>query len=147
MLCPFCSSEELSVVDKRDVSEGLIRRRRECLKCKQRFTTYEKIGDVDFFVIKKDGSRERFDKEKIKRGIILACKNRPVTIEQIESLISKVLQDIKQEGNMEIESVKIGSKILKLLKKLDEVAYIRFASIYKSFKDLEDFKKEIFKLE
>jgi len=147
MICPFCGSEDLSVVDKRDVSEAVIRRRRECLKCEQRFTTYEKIGDVDFFVIKKDGSREKYDKEKMKRGIILACKKRPVTIEAIEELISKIEQDLRREGNVEVSSEQIGNSVMKYLKELDDIAYIRFASIYKAFKTTNDFKKEILKLE
>ncbi len=147
MNCPYCDSEDLSVVDKRDISEALIRRRRECNKCKQRFTTFEKIGDVDFFVIKKDGTRQKFDKDKIKNGIVSATKNRPVTMEQIEKIIFNVLDSIKKEGEMEITTEKIGSKILKQLKKIDEVAYIRFASIYKDFQNVEDFKKEISKLE
>jgi len=147
MKCPFCNSEELSVVDKRDVSDALIKRRRECLSCKQRFTTFEKLGDLDFFVIKKDATRERYDKEKIKRGIILACKKRPVTIEAIEELISKVEQDLRKEGNVEVSSEDIGNTVMKYLKDLDEVAYIRFASIYKAFKNTNDFKKEILKLE
>jgi len=147
MNCPFCNSEELSVVDKRDISEALIRRRRECLKCNQRFTTYEKVGDVDFFVIKKDGTREKYDKEKIKRGIILACKKRPVTIENIEKVISTVDKELKRDGNVEISSDDIGKLVMKNLKDLDEVAYIRFASIYKAFKTTNDFKKEILKLE
>jgi len=147
MLCPFCGSPELNVVDKRDVSDALVRRRRSCLKCNQRFTTYEKIGDVDFFVIKRDGSREKYDKQKIKHGVLLACKKRPVTLEQIDNLISNVDQFFRREGNMEISSEHIGQVVLKHLKKLDDVAYIRFASIYKAFKDLKDFKKEILKLE
>ena len=147
MKCPYCGSDDLSVVDKRDISDALIKRRRECLKCEQRFTTFEKVGDVDLFVIKKDGSRQRYDKEKIKRGIILACKKRPVTIEAIENLISKVEQDLRREGNVEVNTEDIGKIVMKHLKELDEVAYIRFASIYKEFKTANDFKKEILKLE
>jgi len=147
MKCPYCNSEELSVIDTRDVSDAIIRRRRECEKCNQRFTTYEKIGEVDFFVIKKDGSRQKYDKEKMKRGIILACKKRPVTIEAIEDLISKVEQELRREGNVEISSDQIGHLVMKYLKELDDVAYIRFASIYKAFKNTNDFKKEILKLE
>jgi transcriptional repressor NrdR len=147
MKCPYCNSEELSVVDKRDISDALIKRRRECLSCKQRFTTFEKLGDLDFFVIKKDGTRERYEKEKIKRGIILACKKRPVTIEAIEQLISKVEHDLRKEGNVEVNSEDIGNTVMKYLKDLDDVAYIRFASIYKAFKSSNDFKKEILKLE
>jgi transcriptional repressor NrdR len=147
MKCPYCNSEELSVIDTRDVSDAIIRRRRECEKCNQRFTTYEKIGEVDFFIIKKDGSRQKYDKEKMKRGIILACKKRPVTIESIEDLISKVEQELRREGNVEISSEHIGNLVMKYLKELDDVAYIRFASIYKAFKTANDFKKEILKLE
>jgi transcriptional repressor NrdR len=147
MNCPFCNSEELSVVDKRDISSALIKRRRECLKCKQRFTTYEKVGDVDFFVIKKDGSREKYDREKAKRGIILACKKRPVTLEAIDDLIMKVEHDLRRDGNVEVSSEDIGNTVMKYLKDLDDVAYIRFASIYKAFKTANDFKKEILKLE
>jgi len=145
--CPYCGSEELRVVDKRDISDVLIKRRRECIKCNQRFTTFEKIGNIDFFVIKKDDSREKYDKEKLKRGIILACKKRPVTIKEIDELISKVEQDLRKEGNLEVKSETIGNKVLNYLKKLDVVAYIRFASIYKAFKTPKDFKREILKME
>lgn len=147
MNCPFCNSDELSVVDKRDISDALIKRRRECLKCNQRFTTYEKVGDVDFFVIKKDGTREKYDREKVKRGVILACKKRPVTLEAIDDLIMKVEHDLRRDGNVEVSSEDIGNTVMKYLKDLDDVAYIRFASIYKAFKTANDFKKEILKLE
>lgn len=146
MKCPFCEASEISVIDTRDVSDTIIRRRRECDSCKQRFTTYEKVGEVEFFVIKRDGSKEKFDKDKIKRGLISACKKRPVTVESIEELISKVVKDLKLEGNLEITSEQIGALVMKYLKDLDEVAYIRFASIYKAFGNANDFKKEILKL-
>lgn len=142
MQCPFCGSEKTEVTDKRD-SDGETRRRRECMKCKKRFTTYEKIETKDLRVIKKDGSREQFDSEKIRRGIIKACEKRHVSLDKIESVVHDIESKLRSSNKKEISSKVIGELVMKALKKLDEVAYIRFASVYREFKDLNDFKKQI----
>jgi transcriptional repressor NrdR len=142
MRCPFCNSEKTEVTDKRD-SENETRRRRECLKCKKRFTTYEKLEAKNLRVIKKDGSREVFDIEKIKRGLIKACEKRPVSLEKIEQTAREIENKLTNSNKKEISSKVIGEMIMKALKKLDEVAYIRFASVYREFKDINDFKKQI----
>jgi transcriptional repressor NrdR len=141
MRCIFCGNET-QVTDKRD-TENETRRRRECLKCKKRFTTYEKPENKDIRVIKKDSRQEQFDAEKVKRGIIKACEKRPVSIEKIEQTVHEIENKIKESNKKEIKSEQIGEMIMKALKKLDEVAYIRFASVYREFKDIEDFKKQI----
>jgi transcriptional repressor NrdR len=141
MMCPFCSHAETKVVDKRD-SELITKRRRECLKCEKRFNTIESVEKSDFRVIKKDGSRQDYDQEKIRRGIMRACEKRPVSTEQIERLIINVEDKLRKKGR-EVTSMMIGEMIAKELKKLDKVAYIRFASVYKDFRDVDDFRKEI----
>ncbi|MBM3234170.1 transcriptional repressor NrdR [Candidatus Pacearchaeota archaeon] len=141
MLCPYCGNDETKVTDKRD-SKNETRRRRECLKCGKRFTTYEKIQEVEIFVIKKDGRREPFSREKLKAGIIKACEKRPVTGEQIEQAINLIEEKLKQHGN-EVESKFIGELVMRQLKKIDKIAYIRFASVYREFEDINEFKKEI----
>ncbi len=140
MHCPFCGAET-KVTNKRD-SQGETRRRRECLKCKKRFTTYEKI-EADIRVIKKDDTREAFDIEKIKKGILRACEKRPVSLEKIEQVVQNIEDKIKSSNKKEIKTQTIGEIIMKELKKLDKIAYIRFASVYREFKDVSDFKKEI----
>lgn len=142
MKCPFCNSNKTEVTDKRDVEQET-RRRRECLKCKKRFTTYERVETKNLRVIKKDGSRELFDHEKIKRGIIKACEKRPVSLEKIEVAVHDIEFKLKSSNKKEVKSQVIGEMIMKALKKLDEVAYIRFASVYREFKDVSDFKKQI----
>lgn len=141
MKCPFCGGNT-EVTDKRD-SEGETRRRRECLKCKKRFTTYEKFEVKDLRVIKKDGTRVAFDPEKIKRGIIKACEKRPVSLEKIEQAVHDIENKLRSSNKKEIKSEMIGELVMKALKKLDEVAYIRFASVYREFKDVNDFKRQI----
>ena len=141
MRCPFCKAET-QVTDKRD-SESETRRRRECLKCKKRFTTYERFEVRDLRVIKKDGRRESFDPEKVKRGLIKACEKRPVSLEKIEQSVRDIENKLKNSNKKEIKSQIIGEMIMKELKKLDKVAYIRFASVYRDFKDVSDFKREI----
>ncbi|MBU3913266.1 MAG: transcriptional regulator NrdR [Nanoarchaeota archaeon] len=141
MLCPFCGNDETKVTDKRD-SKNETRRRRECLKCGKRFTTHENIVPVEIFVIKKDGRREAFNREKLKNGIIRACEKRPVASEVIEQAVSYIEERLKQHGN-EVSSEIIGELVMKQLKKIDKVAYIRFASVYREFEDIDDFKKEI----
>jgi transcriptional repressor NrdR len=145
MLCPFCGNDETKVTDKRD-SKDETRRRRECLKCGKRFTTHEKIVPVEIFVIKKDGRREAFSREKLKSGIIKACEKRPVSTEDIEKSVNLIEEKLKQHGS-EVESRVIGEVVMKQLKKLDKIAYVRFASVYREFKDISEFKKEIREIE
>ena len=144
MKCPYCRNTETKVVDKRETGEfDTTRRRRECLKCEKRFTTYERIERVDLSVVKKDGRKEPFDKEKIRNGVLRACEKRPVTLEQIDIIVDSIESDLRKLKSTEIKSEKIGEKVTSALKKLDNVAYIRFASVYKNFKDVNDFKKEL----
>ena len=146
MKCPFCSHEETKVVDKRETAgSDVTRRRRECLKCGKRFTTYERV-ETDLVVIKKDGKRESFDREKVKNGIKRACEKRPVTHGQIESVVSEIEGELRQRKGAEIPSSAIGDLVMKKLKKLDKVAYIRFASVYREFTDVESFQEELNKL-
>jgi len=142
MRCPFCNHPETQVTDKRD-AEAETRRRRECLKCKKRFTTYEKIETKDIRVIKKDGRREAFDIEKIKKGILRACEKRPISLETIENIVRDIENKLKTSNKKEITTKIIGEMIMRELKKVDKVAYIRFASVYRDFKDIGDFKKEL----
>ena len=142
MECPFCSNTKSKVTDKRDSPNG-VRRRRECLKCKKRFTTYEKIANHDLFVIKKDGRREKFEREKLERGIHKAFEKRPVAEEKIYQMINEIEEQIRKKGKKEIKSLTLGDLAMKKIKRIDNVAYIRFASVYKDFKDVKDFKKVI----
>jgi|SRR3989344_4758643 len=138
MMCPYCSNEETKVTDKRDTQEGT-RRRRECLKCEKRFTTYEKIDVVERYVIKKDGRREPFNRDKVFLGILKACEKREIGHDKIEEIVKELEEKI--QSYKEIPTKKIGEFIMKKLKKLDKVAYIRFASVYKDFEDVKDFKE------
>ena len=142
MDCPYCFHRESKVTDKRKSPEG-IRRRRECLKCKKRFTTYEKAVREDLSVIKKDGRREKFDREKLERGINKAFEKRPVAKEKIDNMINEIEEQIRKRGKKEIKTSEIGEIIMRKIKKIDNVAYIRFASVYRNFQDINDFKKEI----
>jgi len=130
------------VTDKRESPEG-IRRRRECLKCKKRFTTYEKVVRSEFNVVKKDGSHEKFNREKLERGIDKAFEKRPVPKDKIDKLINEIEEQLRKKGKKEIKSSLIGEIIMKKIKKLDNVAYIRFASVYRDFQDIKDFKAEL----
>ena len=142
MKCIFCSSET-KVTDKRD-SETETRRRRECLKCGKRFTTYERVEELNFIVVKKDKSREPFSREKLKKGIEKACEKRPIETEKIDKMINEIERKIREKiKGKEISSMEIGELVMKSLKKIDKVAYIRFASVYQDFKDVSDFKREI----
>jgi len=147
MKCPFCNTPETKVIDKR-VSEDLEtnRRRRECLSCKRRFTTYERIEMGNMLVVKKDTTRERFDREKLKNGILKACEKRPIELKDIERVINDVESDIRSKDTDEITSSEIGKIVMNKLKKLDDVAYIRFASVYRQFADISSFEKEFKKL-
>ncbi len=144
MRCPYCKHDETSVVDSRDAREGQeIRRRRECLKCQKRFTTYERADAVYPWVVKKDGRREIFDPDKIKSGVLRAVEKRPISIHDAEKLVDEVVDAIFGKGEKEIPSSFIGEEIMKRLKNLDEVAYVRFASVYRQFKDINDFMSEL----
>ncbi len=144
LLCPYCSSSETKVVDKRSSPDlKSIRRRRECLKCSKRFTTRESIASFELNVIKKDGSVEMFSREKLLRGITLACEKRPVNNDEIIKLVDYIETKIRSYKKTNIPSKLIGELVIKKLMKLDQVAYVRFASIYKGFEDVDDFKKEI----
>lgn len=141
MLCPYCTHEESKVIDKRD-AEGYIKRRRECLKCVRRFNTHEGVERVEFRVIKKDGKREEFVREKIKKGIVRACEKRPIDDVEIDKMLIRIEEKLRRQGK-EIKSEAIGELVSKELKKIDKVAYIRFASVYKDFSEIGDFKREI----
>jgi transcriptional repressor NrdR len=144
MKCPGCSNMENKVIDSRMNKEGdIIRRRRECLNCGDRFTTYERLEKSLPFVVKKDGRREEFSREKILDGVKKACQKRPVSIEQIEALVDRVEQYFQDLGEKEISAVLIGEKVVKELYNLDDVAYVRFASVYRSFKDVNEFMVEL----
>lgn len=143
MNCPFCSHKATQVVETRETGEDVTRRRRECLKCKKRFTTYEKLENSNLRVIKKDGNREFFDREKVKKGIFKACEKRPITIEQIDQVVEDIERTLKKKQVSEIRSTFIGDLVMKYLKKLDSVAYIRFASVYRAFQDVGEFEKEV----
>lgn len=140
--CPYCSYKKSKVTDKRESPEG-IRRRRECLKCGKRFTTYEKVSLEDIYVVKKDNRREKFMREKLERGIEKAFEKRPVAKEKINKMINEIEEQIRKRGKKEIKSSTIGELVMKKIKKLDNVAYIRFASVYRNFQDVNDFKKEL----
>lgn len=142
MYCPYCSHKESKVTDKRESPEG-IRRRRECLKCGKRFTTYEKVSVEDIYVIKKDKCREKLSREKLETGIHRAFEKRPVEKNKIDKMISEIEEQIRKRGKKEIKSSEIGELVMKKIKKLDNVAYIRFASVYRDFQDINDFKREI----
>ncbi len=147
MKCPYCGYYDTGVIESRHLeNELVIRRRRICKKCNKRFTTYERIDLIPLMVIKKDGRREPFSREKITNGIIKACEKRPISIETINNLVSNIEETIKSEGVNEIKSNLIGELVISRLGDLDEVAYVRFASVYRQFKDLSSFIKEIRKI-
>ncbi len=147
MKCPFCSFEESKVIDSRPTDEGeKIRRRRECISCGKRFTTYEIIESVPIIVVKKDKSRQAFDRVKLFNGMLRACEKRPVSIEQIDKVVSEIEADLQNSLDREVTSVRIGELVMDKLKELDEVAYVRFASVYRQFKDINTFMDELAKL-
>ncbi|WP_027398108.1 transcriptional regulator NrdR [Anaerovorax odorimutans] len=147
MRCPFCENADTRVIDSRPTEEGqAIRRRRECDNCNKRFTTYEKVEEMMFMVIKKDGSREAFDRNKVMNGIIKACEKRAVSMASIEKIVDDIERGLNNMMEKEVESHLIGEVIMEHLKELDEVAYVRFASVYRQFKDVNTFISEIEKL-
>ena len=147
MKCPFCGYYDTGVIESRHIeNEMVVKRRRICKKCNKRFTTYERIDLIPLMVIKKDQRRELFSREKITNGIIKACEKRPISIDVINNIVNDVEENITNSGVKEIESDKIGELVISRLRKLDEVAYVRFASVYRQFKDLNSFMREIKKL-
>ena len=143
MICPYCSSADTKVIDKRPSDDKTFRRRRECDKCSKRFTTYERIEIVPLTIIKRDGRREEFDRNKIRIGVMKACEKRPINQEKIEKIVDEIENELRNMDSTEIKSKIIGDMVSERLKSLDEVAYIRFASVYKKFKDIESFEKEL----
>ena len=142
MKCPFCQHDQSAVLESRESEDGQVtRRRRECSKCKKRFTTYERVEGPQLVVIKKNSGRENFDREKVRRGILRACEKRPVSTDLIEEIVDQVEREMIKKRSSEISSRTIGNAVLKRLKKVDKVAYVRFASVYLDFDDLDDFTK------
>lgn len=144
MKCPFCSHIDDKVIDSRMSAEGIsIRRRRECLKCGKRFTTYEYVENAPMMVVKRDGTRKRFDREKIKDGIMKACEKRPVSMDKIEEIAEEIAKEVHKKADREVKTTVIGKMVMDKLYDLDEVAYVRFASVYRRFKDVSHFRKEL----
>jgi len=144
MKCPFCGHLEDKVVDSRESREGdVIRRRRECLKCERRFTSYERIDEVPYMVVKKDGRREPFDRQKIMAGLLKACEKRPVSPAKLEAIVKAAERYVQESRDRERSTAKIGELIIRRLKEIDQVAYVRFASVYREFKDISDFADEL----
>lgn len=148
MHCPFCNADDTKVIDSRLVAEGnQVRRRRECTECGERFTTYESAELLMPKIVKSDGTREPFDENKMRGGILKALEKRPVSVEQIEAAISKICHKVRATGERELQSRVLGEEVMDALRELDQVAYVRFASVYRDFKDLSEFSKEIARLQ
>ena len=144
MKCPFCGSFDNRVIDSRESKDGLtIRRRRKCLNCNKRFTTYERVEEVPYMVIKKDGRREPFDRNKLLHGLLKACEKRPISVKKLEKIADEVESMLQEKPEKEILTSEIGQYLMQKLKTLDKVAYVRFASVYREFKDVIEFKKEL----
>lgn len=146
MKCPYCGFQESKVVDSRPADDGSIRRRRECLQCERRFTTYETVESLPMVVIKKDGSRQSFDRSKVLRGIQRSCEKRPVPVAEMERMTTEIEQELQNNLEREISTELVGEMVMDKLKKADEVAYVRFASVYRQFKDINTFMRELNKL-
>ena len=147
MKCPYCEHPESKVIDSRESKNGFtIRRRRECLSCKKRFTTYEKIEEIPYMVIKKDGKRQRFDSQKLLQGLLKACEKRPIPIYMLEEIVDEIEIKLQERPEKEMEASEIGQFVMKKLEALDKVAYVRFASVYREFKDVVEFKEELEKI-
>ncbi|MDQ7054041.1 MAG: transcriptional regulator NrdR [candidate division KSB1 bacterium] len=148
MKCPYCGYNDTKVLDSRSVNEGRsIRRRRECLSCGRRFTTKEYVEESPLMVIKRDGRREIFDREKVRHGIQLACNKRPISTEMIENLVDRIESQLRDEHPMEVPAQDIGERVMQALRDLDEIAYVRFASVYRKFQDIEEFIHELRELD
>ena len=144
MMCPFCKKDKDRVIDSRSSNAGRsVRRRRECFACSRRFTTYEQVEEITLYVIKKDGRREVFNVEKIRRGILTACKKRPVPMEKIDNMVHKIEVDLHQNYDREVKCKTVGSMVARELRRVDHVAYVRFASVYREFKDVAEFMREL----
>jgi transcriptional repressor NrdR len=144
MRCPFCGFLESKVIDSRESKKGLsIRRRRECLSCKRRFTTYEKIEEIPYMVVKKDGTRQPFDSQKLLRGMMKSCEKRPIQISQLEEIVEEIESLLQDRPDKEIGVAEIGQLVMGRLKELDKVAYVRFASVYREFEDVAEFRQEL----
>jgi len=144
MKCPFCGHPESKVIDSRESKKGLsIRRRRECFSCRRRFTTYEKIEEIPYMVVKKDGSRQPFDGQKLLRGLLKACEKRPIPVRKLEEIVEEIENKVQERPDKEIKASEIGHLVMEKLKALDKVAYVRFASVYREFKDVMEFKQEL----
>jgi transcriptional repressor NrdR len=144
MRCPFCGHVESKVIDSRGRKKGVsIRRRRECLACKRRFTTYEKIEEIPYMIIKKDGSRQLFDRQKLLRGMLKACEKRPIAVSKLEEIIEEIEAMLQERPEKEMKAAAIGQFVMDRLKALDKVAYVRFASVYREFRDVMEFKQEL----
>jgi len=146
MNCPYCPDKDTRVLESRDHGSGAIRRRRECVSCSRRFTTYERIEEQDIIVIKKNGSKERFSREKVLKGLSLAFEKRPIGEIKIQKMVTDIERKLRSRGKFEVTSRQIGNTIIKKIKSADPVAYLRFASVYKEFKDIDEFKDELTKL-
>jgi transcriptional repressor NrdR len=144
MRCPFCGFLESKVIDSRESKKGIsIRRRRECLSCKRRFTTYEKIEEIPYMVVKKDGSRQPFDSQKLLRGMMKSCEKRPIQISQLEEIVEEIESLLQERPDKEIGVADIGQLVMDRLRELDKVAYVRFASVYREFEDVAEFRREL----
>jgi transcriptional repressor NrdR len=144
MICPFCGFREDKVIDSRESKEGeSIRRRRQCLSCERRYTTYERCDEVPYMVIKKDGRREKFDRQKVLNGLLRACEKRPVSMGKLADLVNQVESLVLESSEREIPTTQIGEDLMASLKALDKIAYVRFASVYRDFQDLEEFMREL----
>ena len=144
MNCPFCGHKEDRVVDSRESREGdLIRRRRQCLKCERRFTTYERIDEVPYMVVKKDGRREKFDRQKVLTGLLKACEKRPVSMPKLAEIVDEIEAKLAESAEREINTTEIGEVLMARLRSLDKIAYVRFASVYRDFQDVEAFLNEL----
>ena len=148
MKCPYCNYEATQVIDSRE-TENLetTRRRRECSKCKKRFTTYERVEEADIVVVKKDGKRERFERQKVINGILKACEKRPISMDKIDKIVDSVESELRKRDTVEVDSKTLGKIVMRKVKSLDKIAYIRFASVYLGFEDLKRFEEELEKLQ
>lgn len=145
--CPFCGHPDSRVLDSRPAREGVeIRRRRECLACRRRFTSYERVEETTLWVVKKDGRRERFDRSKILRGLMTACEKRPIAVDRLDSIVDAVERHVRDQHTDEVGTETIGEAVMTALERLDEVAYVRFASVYRQFTDIEGFRRELEKM-
>ena len=148
MKCPFCAHMEDKVVDSRESKEGdVIRRRRQCLNCGKRFTSRERIEDIEYRVVKKDGNREAFQRQKLIAGLLTACEKRPVSVQQLEAIADRIEAELQERPEREMTTEEIGARLMQELKQLDQIAYVRFASVYRQFRDVGQFKREVDELQ